>query len=237
MSHTTQRRGLDRSTKQKEIIVLAMLPTAYKKKSGARSAMKAVALKMLEYGPDNWLSRNFTDVTIPNLGKAQGLVMWMNRYWPDSAKRLLMTLVGYLSSVITAVYTDPKKVERLLADLKGSWLAGNREKEIPISIVLSGIEGDIHSCCRKNGLTEHTYLHSIGFYGRVKDLPTGDELSLVTMCGHGMVAVNYIRDLTGKIRGGEISAKDAAELLARPCVCGIVNRERAEEIFKKLASR
>lgn len=39
----------------------------------------------------------------------------------------------------------------------------------------------------------------------------------------------------GGIRRQEISCREAAEEVSKPCVCGIVNRDRAEEIFARLA--
>ena len=236
MSHTSQRRGLDPSRPGKELVVLAMVPTQYKDVAGIRDAMGELAAKMLEHGPDNWISRNFTELAIPQLGNARSLVKALNGLSPTRAKYLLIGKVAEMSSVITAVYTDTRKVANLIADLKGDWLARNREKGYPISIVLSGLIDDVHGCCQKTGLTEHTYLHSLGFFGRVQDLPTEDELSLITMCGHGLIAVNRVRTLVKRIRDGEIAPKEAANDIAKPCVCGIVNRERAEEILRRLAA-
>ncbi|MBN1653137.1 MAG: hypothetical protein JXA30_05115 [Deltaproteobacteria bacterium] len=50
-------------------------------------------------------------------------------------------------------------------------------------------------CCRNTKCKEHTYLHSLGFFGKVEDLPTEDELVLLTMCGHGLVSTRRVRDL------------------------------------------
>jgi len=44
-----------------------------------------------------------------------------------------------------------------------------------------------------------------------------------------------IRWLVEEIRSGETTPAEAAENVARPCVCGIVNRERAGEVFQRLA--
>jgi len=235
MSHTTQRRGLDPNHPGKEIIVLAMIPSQYKDVSGIGGAMSELATKMLEHGPNNWLSRNFTEIKVPNLGPAQGPVHWMHKYWPDATSRLLMRVVGHLSSVVTALYTDPRKVVALIEDLRGDWLARNREKGYPISLALSALVSDVHDCCQKTGFKEHTYLHSLGFFGKVHDLPSEEELGLITMCGHGLIATNRVRYLVEKIQRGQTSPQEAAEDIARPCVCGLVNRERAQEIFQRLA--
>ena len=236
MSHTTQRRGLGPEHRGQEMIVLAMLPSRDKNIPGIRGAMEECALKMLSYRPQNWIARNFSEIIYPRFGASQGFMNWMHQYWPESTARFVMSMVGRSSTVVTAVYTDSSKVLALIADLQGDWLARNRNKGYPISIVLSALEDDIHACCRKTGLTEHTYLHSLGFFGRIENLPSEDELSLITMCGHGLIAVNRVRQLVRDVKSGKLSPEEAAHDLARPCTCGIVNRKRAREVFMRLAA-
>ena len=178
----------------------------------------------------------FTKIDIPDLGSLQKPIEWISGKWPEGGERLLMTVVGYVSSVVTAVYNDTDTVSALIREIKGEWLARNSEKGYPISIVLSGLPDQVRQCCRANSLTQHTYLQSLGFYGKVKDLPSEDELALVTMCGHGLISVNRIRRLVTDIRSGDISVRDAADDIASPCVCGIVNMARAEAAFRKLAN-
>ena len=235
MSHTSQRRGLDPARPGQELIVLAMVPTKYKDMNGIGAAMSELAVKMLEHGPHNWLSKNFTDIAVPQLGPAQGPIEWMHGHWPEPTARLLMKLVGRLSSVVTAIYTDPAKVAALIEDIKGDWLTRNREKGYPISIVLSGLFDDVHACCQTTGLTEHTYLESLGFFGKIEDLPGPDELAVMTMCGHGLIARNRVKQLVEWIQTGEMTPEQASEDVAKPCVCGIVNRDRAREIFARMA--
>jgi len=235
VSHTSQRRGLDPGDPGREIIVLAMVPGDYRDKPGAGAAMSQVALKMLEHDPENWLSRNFTEITIPKLGAAQALIEWMNEYRPDATRRLLMRGLGRFSSVVTAIYTDVDDVVSLIADLKGDWLADNQERGLPISIVLSGLFDDVRECCRRTGSREHTFLHSLGFFGKVENLPSEEELELLTMCGHGLISANRIRDMVEKIKKG-LTPRDAARHIARPCVCGIVNCKRAERALRALAA-
>jgi hypothetical protein len=235
MSHTSQRRGLTAAGDLQELIVLAFIPHKYKDVAGMGKAMKDLALTMLKYKPDNWTSRNFTETDIPDLGLLKGPLEWFGGIWPEKGGKILMSLVGYTSSAIAAVYNDPGSVTPLLKEIKGEWLSRNSEKGYPISIVLSGLPDHVHECCRANALTEHTYLQSLGFYGRAKDLPSDEELALVTMCGHGLISVNRIRHLAARVRKGEISATKAAHTIAAPCVCGVVNMERATSVFKNLS--
>lgn len=235
MSHTSQRRGLTPARPGREMVVLAMLPARFKGVAGAGAAMAEAAMLMLGHGPDNWLSRNFTELEIPGLGAVRAAMEALHRESPEAAHRALMRTVGHASSVIGAVYTDLDRVVGLLRGLRGDWLDNNRKQGIPISIVLSGLFGDIHDCCGRAGAKEHTFLHSLGFRGTTGRLPATTELELLTMCGHGLISINRIRALVSDIEGGRITPEDAAHDIAKPCVCGIVNMERVAEVFTRLA--
>jgi hypothetical protein len=219
------------------MIVLAMIPSEYIEKGGIRSAMRELALKMLAHNPHNWLSRNYTEIAIPQLRPVHGALGWLHGHWPEATLRLLLGAVATRTPVITAVYTDTQDVVDLIDDLKGEWLQNNRENGYPISVVLSGLFDDARRCCQRTGSREHTYLHSLGFFGRTEGLPSEDELEVITMCGHGMIAANRVRWLLEGVRAGETTPAEAAENVARPCLCGIVNRERAAEVFQRLIGK
>ncbi len=211
MSHTTQRRGLDPSRPGEEMVMLAMIPRSHRGKEGPQKAMRELAVKMLEHGRDHWP--------------------------PWTIERLEAATKEELRSTLAVAFTDLERVEKLLNDVRGDWLTRNREKGYPVSIVITGLTRDIHGCCQKAGLKQHTYLHSLGFFGRgVKDLPSGDELSLITMCGHGLIARNRIRHLVRSIQDGELTPEEAADDIALPCQCGIGNKPRAEKLFRRLAA-
>lgn len=211
MSHTSQRRGLDPSRPGEELIVLAMVPNAIRGKKEVWKVMSELAAKMLEYGRDHW-----PKWTIDRLAKAAE---------------------GPPPGSLAVAFTDLKRVENLLKDLKKDWIPRNRKMGYSISIVLTGLTGDAHACCQKTAFKEHTYLHSLGAFGRVQDLPSGDELSLITMCGHGLIAKNRVKHLVRSLQKGELTLEEAAEDIARPCECGIGNKKRAQEIFARLAGK
>jgi hypothetical protein len=212
-----------------------MIPKHYAEKDGIGSALSELALKMLAHDPHSWISKNYTEIAIPQLRRVQRPLEWLHGRWPETTERWLLRLVAHSSSVIGAIYADMDSVVDLINDLKGEWLEGNRKNGHPISIVLSGLFDDVHRCCRRTGSREHTYLHSLGFFGKIQDLPSEAELEIITMCGHGLIAANRVRALVKEIDQGEMTPAEAAENVTRPCVCGIVNRDRAEEIFSRLA--
>lgn len=207
MTHTSQRRGLSPDSPGQEMVVLAIIPVEYDEMEGIHDAFSDLAERMLAHQPDNCL-----------FGEA-------------------MPGVARAFNVITAVYSELQKVQGLIEEIKGDWLANNREKGYPISIVLSGLFGDVRECCRNTGCKEDTFLHSLGYYGDVRGLPTEDELELMTMCGHGLVGAKRVRDLIQRVTEDRLTAQEAAEDLAEPCVCGIVHKKRAAEIFLRLAGK
>ena len=135
MSHTTQRRGIGPEYRGKELIVLAMIPSRYKNLPGIREAMRELALKMLDYGPQNWISRNFTEITYPGMGASQDFVNWMHQILPESTTRYIMSKVGSRSSVVTAVYTDSTKVVALISDLKKNWLRDVVANQLEVGLI------------------------------------------------------------------------------------------------------
>ncbi len=235
MSHTSQRRGLNPAQPNEEFIVLAMSRSDYKELEGVKEAMSEVAVAMLRHEPVNIMSKNFTSLDIPELPVPREFFQFLEALFGDLGKEIIMQLVGQESQVVTAVYADRTRVVNLINEIRGDWLARNVLKGYPISIVLSTMAEDGHSCCQEIGLTEHSYLHSLGFFGNIQDMPSEDELALATMCGHGLISIHRIRDLVGKIRAGQITAAQAGENIAKPCVCGIVNPVRAGVAFQGMA--
>ena len=211
MTHTSQRRGLDPSRPGEELIVMGMVPKAFRGNKEVGKAMSELATKMLEHGRDHWPKWTIDHLTKAAKGPAPGH--------------------------LDVAFTDLKRVQNLLNDLKKEWIPRNRKMGYPISIVLTGLIGDSRECCQKTGFRQHTYLHSLGAFGRVKDLPSGDELSLITMCGHGLIAKNRVRHLVRSLQKGELTLEEAAEDIARPCQCGIGNKKRAEVLFARLAGK
>jgi hypothetical protein len=235
MSHTSQRRGFDPARPNQEFIILVMSHSDYRELAGVKSAMSEMAVAMLRHGPVSYMSKNFTALDIPELPLPREFFALIETLFGDAGKEIIMQLVGQESQVITATYNDRARVVNLLSEIRGDWLARNRQQGYPISVVLSTVAEDGHGCCQEIGLREHTYLHSLGFFGNVQDMPSGDELAIATMCGHGLISIQRIRNLVEKVRSGTITATQAGEDIAKPCVCGIANPVRAATVFQALA--
>jgi hypothetical protein len=128
------------------------------------------------------------------------------------------------SSIVHAVFSQPEVVAKVLAEVK--------EADLGISVVVSGLFPQVEECCHRAGLKPHTVEHSLGVWGDTKQLPNGEALEFSTMCGHGMVSFNLVQEAIEDVSLGRSTTAEAALKLARPCVCGIFNPQRAEELLR-----
>ncbi|MEW6661023.1 MAG: hypothetical protein ACOY9Y_03125 [Bacillota bacterium] len=131
------------------------------------------------------------------------------------------------NSIVHAVFTDKEIVAKILKELA--------EAELGPSIVVSGILDHVDECCKKAGIKRHTIHHSLGIHGKTEKLPENKVLEISTMCGHGMVAFNLIKQMAEQVKAGKITAEAAARELAAQCHCGIVNPVRGAELLKEMA--
>lgn len=134
------------------------------------------------------------------------------------------------TSIVHAVFCDKEAVAEVLREVK--------EADLGMSVVISGLFQRVRECCEKAGLKEapHTVEHSLGVWGRVDLLPEDEVLQISTMCGHGMVSFNIVREAIEDVQRGRITAEKAAERLAEPCVCGVFNPARAARLLRRVAS-
>jgi hypothetical protein len=109
-----------------------------------------------------------------------------------------------------------------------------KEADLGLCINVNGIHEDTDRVAREAGIIRHTIEHSLGVHGRVERLPSAEVLELTTMCGHGMVSYNLARKMLYMVTMGHVSVDRAAELLARPCTCGVFNPARATRILSEV---
>jgi len=148
---------------------------------------------------------------------------------PAGASAEQIVAASAASGIITAVFTDKASVCSLVQEMKA--------KDPGISVVLSGLFSDIRDICEAAGLTEHTSNYALGISGNVSLLPDHMTLEIATQCGHGLVSRHYIKHVARRIAEGRVTAQEGAELLSKPCVCGIVNKKRTEEILLKMVEQ
>ncbi len=129
--------------------------------------------------------------------------------------------------IITAVFNDKETVVKLLSEI--------RENNLGISVVLSSLFANVREICHRQNLTEHTFNISLGVFGQTEKLPDDDTLSITTQCGHALVAPALVRKIIRQVKKGDLTSDDGAVLLAKPCVCGIVNHTRTKRIIEHMA--
>jgi hypothetical protein len=109
-----------------------------------------------------------------------------------------------------------------------------KDRELGVSVVVSGLFSHIEEDCRKLGLPMHTVNYSLGVWGKREKLPDPKVTEITTMCGHGLVSFNLVQSLVKEIRRGKKSLEEAADVLAKPCVCGVVNTTRTKELLQAM---
>ncbi len=130
------------------------------------------------------------------------------------------------NSYVHFVFTDREAVGRALKEL--------READAGLSVVVSGVVDEIGVLCSEAGLKMHTVEFSGGIYGKTDRLAEGPVLEVTTMCGHGLIASNLVRNLVEQVRKGKKRADEAALELAKQCQCGVFNPERARQLIERM---
>ncbi len=130
---------------------------------------------------------------------------------------------------VGCVFSDRGSLKDALSELK--------ERDFGISIVVSGLTDEVFQICDEVGLQPHTVDLALGVWGKKELLPKAELMEITTMCGHAMTSTNLVNDMIDKVRAGHITAEQAADELAKPCVCGIFNQKRAAELLTVLAKR
>jgi hypothetical protein len=100
--------------------------------------------------------------------------------------------------------------------------------------MISGLIDRVREIASEIGLNPHTINLSLGIHGRTDRLPPPDIRQFTTMCGHGMVSPNLVRDVIRKVKTRKLSSWEGSVMLAAPCTCGIYNPHRSAELLNEL---
>jgi hypothetical protein len=68
-------------------------------------------------------------------------------------------------------------------------------------------------------------------------LPEDKYLELSTMCGHGMIGLNLIKDVIDRIKRKKVPLEEGAIILGKHCICGAFNMERAARLLKNFVTQ
>jgi len=144
-----------------------------------------------------------------------------NKYTMDPAEIMEKLSVG-----CQVVFKDKKSLIACMKELK--------EKDQGISIVVSGLFDEVFDCCKKAGIDPPLIEFALGVHGNTQKLPPPEILDFVTMCGHGLVSGNLVKKMVRDLKKKKITLEKAAIELAKPCLCGIFNPDRAAKLLKKM---
>jgi hypothetical protein len=171
--------------------------------------------------------RKMLEISLKNGATRIGDCRLGNQYYQGGLDKLLNNVED--RAVVHAVFNDPQKVTAALKELKA--------EDLGISVVVSGLFERVRECCQEAGVKPHTVNNTLGRWGRTERLPAEEILEINTMCGHGMVAVKLIEDTVEEIRRGRMTARQGAERLFKPCMCGIFNVDRATELLEAMTAK
>ena len=125
-----------------------------------------------------------------------------------------------------AVFKDRDVMKACLNEIKN--------KDLGLSVTVSGNFDEVKGACREIGLVPHTVQYSLGIIGKTELLPDEKVLEITTMCGHAMVSPNLLAHLMKKIEAGKLTHAEAALELSRQCECGIFNPVKAERLLRQM---
>lgn len=214
MTNTLHRRG-SRESLQKDYVVFATTAGGYNRE-GSAEKLRTFMRIALKHNPVN-----ISD-------SKQGVKHNPPPTHQEGNKKDLSEMIENMtdSSGAACTFDNLDSVRDMLLELK--------EADLGISINVSGLLDDVDECCKGIGINRHSIEHSVGISGQIDRLPNRDILELNTLCGHGMVSFNLISRMIDLVKLSKLTPKQAAEYLAKPCVCGAFNPKRAEMILEKV---
>jgi len=130
-------------------------------------------------------------------------------------------------SRVRGVFTRKDQVVQFLRMIK--------EKDLGISVIISGLLKETLEACEEAGVTPHTINFSLGVWGKKELLPSEEVLGVTTMCGHHMVSAGLVKEMMEEVKKGKLTPEEAGLKLATYCPCGIFNQVRAAKILASSA--
>ena len=213
MTHTLHRIG-DKESLEEDFL-LYMVPARRINEKGSAPKIKKFIEICAKYNPLN------IGCLYPSSGSAvpKGYLKGYN------SEEMIESVVDRTETIV--IFSDKEKVKKVLKEL--------REIDLGISVVVSGIFEEVFDCCKESGLTPHTVNMALGIMGKTELIPKSKILDVITMCGHGLISEYLVKDCVEEVRGGMMTAEEAAKKLGANCVCGAFNPSRASDLIKEIA--
>ena len=124
-----------------------------------------------------------------------------------------------------AVFDNPDSLRECLQEVKTA--------DLGLSINISALTEDARQCSEQAEIDRHAVEYSLGFLGKTSKLPEPDVLSLITMCGHGMVSSAFAQKMIDWVKTSRKTPAECTRYMSRFCVCGVFNPVRAERLLRE----
>jgi hypothetical protein len=108
-----------------------------------------------------------------------------------------------------------------------------KEEDLGLSVNISSSIENAKNCCKAAGIPRHSIAYSLGFENVGDNVPSKQAVMLSTMCGHGMLSINFAQKMISFVRENRRSPDEAAHAMSRFCSCGIFNTTRARRILEE----
>jgi hypothetical protein len=128
---------------------------------------------------------------------------------------------------VYSVFNSREKLKEALIRIK--------KADEGISIVVTGLIDRVRELSAEIGIDPHTVNLSLGIHGRTNRLPPEDIREITTMCGHGVVSPNLVRDIIRRVKTGKVSEWEGSVILTEFCACGVYNPYRSTELLRDKA--
>lgn len=204
MTHTLHREGKPESLE--EDFLLLITPAVGRNDSGAGEKLKRLIDIVFESGPVNY--------GCYERGRNIFSGITVDEVKDSTGDR----------SRIRCVFSDKERFKNVIKRAA--------KEDLGLSVTVSGLMSVIGEVSKELGLRPHSANLSLGIHGNRGLLPENDIREITTMCGHGMIAPNLVKDMVVKVKRGRLNPHEAAIELAKPCICGIFNPERAANLLK-----
>ena len=147
------------------------------------------------------------------------------QHWRRDTKQDYRQVIDGLDNITTvaAVFDDKAKAIAFVRKV--------READLGVSINISASVDTADEICEAAGFHRHSVGYSLGFEGKTEKLPNSQVLTLMTMCGHGMVAASLCEKMIGWVKEGRRTPEQAATYMQRFCSCGVFNPVRAAQVL------
>lgn len=218
MTNTLHRYG-DAESFRDDYIVFAICCRGKNDQDGVAKLKKFLQMS-IEFGPVNLGDARHGGAVRPcySLNPAS--------HWKRDSKPDFQAVIDGLDTITTAaaVFDDRVKAENFVKKVK--------EADLGLSVNISTSIDGAEQCCHYAGIKRHSVGYSLGFEGKTEKLPNTQVLTLMTMCGHGMIASSLAKKMIDWVKEGRRTPEEAVSYLARFCSCGVFNPSRAKRILE-----